>query len=531
MSVKLLSQDGMDSDSDFEDNSKEILRNGVKPDGYVDCETLQCDLNENRDAGLKEIHSIGNLSSSFEELHSSLENMSGQALGHGDSKISSETCALNTNSLSDDCIGIEPQELSSISLTNVTDSDYITNSNIQEVNISDGTEALSYFSDSQKDVIEEETAVEAICEEKTLPADIPNGISKTLTKSSKNNLPTKQRPHDRKKCKKILFALKNNDKDSLKLAAISEGGLLTDEIRKKVWPKLVGVDIYETSPRPCQKEIEAHPYYGQVVLDVNRSLKRFPPSIHEAQRLMMLDQLVFLIMRVLCRHPEMHYYQGYHDICVTFLLVLGEEMAYHVVEKLSTTHLKVFMERNMEPTIHLLEHMYVLIGKESPILKEFLLKSEVGVAYCLSWLITWFGHVLNDYNYVVRLFDFFIVSHPYMPMYLTAAIVLHQETEVLKQDCDMASVHSYLSNISDDLPFEELILDSLSLFEEYSPELLSVEHPYVPRSLMKPKKKFGVFQSISKTIKRVVPASNIAIPIVVAAAVLVTAVLYQAYKY
>ncbi|KAG8192531.1 hypothetical protein JTE90_015166 [Oedothorax gibbosus] len=514
----------MDSDSDVEDNTTELNVNSIKSD-FIDCETFESVSNGNKDACFQDVNDSGNASSFLEEMQNCSESMTDLPSEHGDNLSElPDTDAVDAVNLCEETTNGKPLYATNITLTNGTVLNCVEHSCVEDVNLNDANEALSYFSPIEKDLIRVESGDEVICEDKPLLNDIPNGITQISTKSNKQNLINK------KKCKTILLALKNNDKDSLEKAALSEGGLLTDEIRKKVWPKLVGVDIYETSPRPCQKEIEAHPYYNQVVLDVNRSLKRFPPSIHEAQRLMMLDQLVFLIMRVLCRHPEMHYYQGYHDICVTFLLVLGEEMAYHVVEKLSRTHLKTFMEKNMEPTIHLLEHMYVLIGKKHPLLKEFLLKSEVGVAYCLSWLITWFGHVLNDYNYVVRLFDFFIVSHHYMPMYLTTAVVLHQESDVLKQDCDMASVHSFLSRISDDLPFEDLILDARSLFKEFTPELLSAEHPYVPRSLMKPKKKFNLFQTISKTIKRVVPASKITIPFIIAAAVLVTAVLYQTYN-
>lgn len=54
------------------------------------------------------------------------------------------------------------------------------------------------------------------------------------------------------------------------------------------------------------------------------------------------DQLVDLIMRVLVEHDELHYYQGYHDICVTFLLVLGEDLAFATLNVLSLQHLRYF---------------------------------------------------------------------------------------------------------------------------------------------------------------------------------------------
>jgi hypothetical protein len=42
--------------------------------------------------------------------------------------------------------------------------------------------------------------------------------------------------------------------------------------------------------------------------------------------------------------------------------------------------------------------------------------------FCLSWLITWYGHVLSDFKHIVRLYDFFMACHPLMPIYLAAQV-------------------------------------------------------------------------------------------------------------
>ena len=44
-------------------------------------------------------------------------------------------------------------------------------------------------------------------------------------------------------------------------------------------------------------------------MDVNRSLKRFPPGIAEDDRPGLQDQLTRLIVRVLLKHRTLHYYQ------------------------------------------------------------------------------------------------------------------------------------------------------------------------------------------------------------------------------
>lgn len=63
----------------------------------------------------------------------------------------------------------------------------------------------------------------------------------------------------------------------------------------------------------------------------------------DEQREGLQEELIDIILRVLKRNPQLHYYQGYHDIVVTFLLVLGERIATPLVEKLSTHHLRLVL--------------------------------------------------------------------------------------------------------------------------------------------------------------------------------------------
>ena len=199
-----------------------------------------------------------------------------------------------------------------------------------------------------------------------------------------------------------------------------------------MWPRLLGINNMETETILSDEQLSQHHEYNQVVLDVNRSLKRFPPGIDEDDRPMLQEQLTRLIVRVLVSQPSLHYYQGYHDVAITFLLVVGEHIGYQIMEKLSVSHLKQFMTPSMENTMGLLQLMYPIIRKSSPDLHRHLVKSELGTIFALPWLITWFGHVLPNYCDVVRLYDFFLAGPPLMPVYLAAAIVLHREQEILE---------------------------------------------------------------------------------------------------
>ncbi|XP_036178208.1 TBC1 domain family member 20 isoform X2 [Myotis myotis] len=254
----------------------------------------------------------------------------------------------------------------------------------------------------------------------------------------------------KKKVAKIYQALNSDPTDvaALRRMAISEGGLLTDEMRRQVWPKLLNVNINDPPP---------------------------VSGMPKEQREGLQEELIDIILLVLERNPQLHYYQGYHDIVVTFLLVVGESLATSLVEKVSTHHLRDFMDPTMDNTKHILNYLMPIIDQVNPELHDFMQSAEVGTIFALSWLITWFGHVLSDFRHVVRLYDFFLACHPLMPIYFAAVIVLYREEEVLDCDCDMASVHHLLSQIPQDLPYEMLISRAGDLFVQFPPSRLAWE--------------------------------------------------------
>ncbi|MBN3303480.1 TBC20 protein, partial [Amia calva] len=292
-----------------------------------------------------------------------------------------------------------------------------------------------------------------------------------------------QESRKRQKLVEIHKALNSDpvDVETLRKAAVSEGGLLTDEIRRKVWPKLLSVNVYDLPAKPGKDVRENHKDFDQVLLDVRRSMRRFPKGMRADQREVLQEQLIDIILDVLKKNPQLHYYQGYHDIVVTFLLVVGERMAIAMVEKLSNHHLRDFMDPTMDSTKHILNYLMPILEQVDPELHTFMQRAEVGTIFALSWLITWYGHVLSDFRHVLRLYDFFLASHPLMAIYFAAVIVLHREKEVKSSECDMASVHHLLSQIPQNLPYEELISTAHELFTCYPPTLLAKKAALQPR--------------------------------------------------
>lgn len=60
-----------------------------------------------------------------------------------------------------------------------------------------------------------------------------------------------------------------------------------------------------------------------------------------AERAVLQEQLIDIILEVLKRNPQLHYYQGYHDVAVSLLLVVGERMAIAMLDTLSNVHLRL----------------------------------------------------------------------------------------------------------------------------------------------------------------------------------------------
>uniref|UniRef100_A0A1A8P6K6 TBC1 domain family member 20 n=3 Tax=Nothobranchius TaxID=28779 RepID=A0A1A8P6K6_9TELE len=263
------------------------------------------------------------------------------------------------------------------------------------------------------------------------------------------------------------------DIEILRNSSASKGGLLTDEMRRKVWPKLLNINVYNLPHKPGRDVRGNHKDYNQVVLDVRRSMKRFPKGMPAAERAVLQEQLIDIILEVLKRNPQLHYYQGYHDVAVTLLLVVGERMAIAMLDTLSNFHLRDFMDPTMDSTKHILNYLMPILQQVDEELHDFMIRAEVGTIFALSWLITWYGHVLSEFKHTLRLYDFFLASHPLMPIYLAATIVLHRAKEVKQTECDMAMVHHLLSHIPQDLPYEVLISQAQALFSQYPPPLLA----------------------------------------------------------
>ena len=179
---------------------------------------------------------------------------------------------------------------------------------------------------------------------------------------------------------------------------------------------------------------------------------------------------------------RLRYYQGFHDIGSIVLSTLGGAsaptplssstnsteslsnldlaraasdsmsmtVACQVLLKISQQHLRDPMRANflqLQAALRLV--LMPLIAAFDGEVHSHLFDCEMEPFFALSWIITWFAHDVRDTAVVKRLFDFFLVSHPMMPIYMSVAMTIHplNRIEVLGTDCDFACVHNALANL------------------------------------------------------------------------------------
>ena len=59
---------------------------------------------------------------------------------------------------------------------------------------------------------------------------------------------------------------------------------------------------------------------------------------------------------------------------------------------------------------------------------RFFSRGDVGhVIFALPWFITWYSHVLDNLDIILRLYDLFVVSHFLMPIYVAAEVRLKRK--------------------------------------------------------------------------------------------------------
>ncbi|KZL79059.1 gtpase-activating protein gyp10 [Colletotrichum incanum] len=283
------------------------------------------------------------------------------------------------------------------------------------------------------------------------------------------------------KTEDIIEACKWRNIEALKGFAGTRGGFLTDTLRRKAWPILLGLTDSESfkdtvaagkEEKDSWKDLPRHRDEEQVALDVNRAFIYYPNHQNDTELEKNKRELSDLIVEVLRRYPYLCYFQGYHDICQVFMLVLEPPWRARLVSRLSVLRIRDFMLTNLEPTVAQLRLIPDILQAADPKLKRHLAGTEP--FYALAGTLTMYAHDIQAYGDIARLFDILLVREPVFSVYMFAQIVLNRRDELFDNgEDDPSMLHLILSKVPQKMDLESLIAGATELYERYPPESLS----------------------------------------------------------
>jgi hypothetical protein len=220
-----------------------------------------------------------------------------------------------------------------------------------------------------------------------------------------------------------------------------------------------------------------------------------PTDQTDAQLDLRKSELSSLITEVLRRYPFLCYFQGFHDICQVFLLVLEPRLRADVVARLSVLRIRDFMLPRLGPTTAQLKLLPDLFAKADPKLRAHI--AGIEPFYALAGTLTMYAHNIEAYQDIARLFDVFLAREPVFTIYVFAQIVIDRRDEILEiDDADLLMV--ILSKVPPNMDLDSLVARAVILFNRYPPETLRFWRHISKASVLKTTR--NIEDSLSQTM-------------------------------
>ena len=170
----------------------------------------------------------------------------------------------------------------------------------------------------------------------------------------------------------------------------------------------------------------------QVSMDVHRAFHwdvcSHWGSEKRASALAQLSAVLSAVFPASAAHSFPFYVQGCHDVAGVLLLSLGQPArATLALQGLLQGPLRGCVQPDMRVPCALLGLLPRLLHVgHAPLAAALEASSPHEDAlphYALPWLLTWFAHSLTAFELVQRLFDVFLLGHPLLPLYASAALL------------------------------------------------------------------------------------------------------------
>ncbi|KAI9010199.1 hypothetical protein DFJ74DRAFT_711218 [Hyaloraphidium curvatum] len=212
-------------------------------------------------------------------------------------------------------------------------------------------------------------------------------------------------------------------------------------------------------------------YRDQIRLDVDRSFVNWPRPIPAPTLALLRRNLTLVLLRFFTLYPYLHYYQGFHSLASSLLLVLGPDACVACLANLAHFWLRDHMRETMDGTVAVLELLPPLLRAADPDVGAFLDSlPNFSPFFPLPQLLTLFTH--DPLPSTPRTLDLMLASGPLMPVYLSAAAVLARREGLLALEPDPSLAHRFLSEWPSWIPVEHLLRRARELCARHTPAWL-----------------------------------------------------------
>ncbi|BGP31760.1 GTPase-activating protein gyp8 [Rhodotorula toruloides] len=297
-----------------------------------------------------------------------------------------------------------------------------------------------------------EEATEGPAAPSAAPRDPPIASTSSLASPPPDQSPALSRREQ------VLEAVWRGDNDTLRHSAADRAGFEDRELRRKVWPVLLGCSRKGKERADAvdhAEELASLPVRDderQVRLDIDRSLVSYPHDVADDQRDALRQRLETAILTVLRRHPALEYFQGYHDIISILLLVLDDDqLLVETAERLSLHQIRDSMGTGLEPTLGYLKLVNRIVERVDQDLHRVVNHAASMPFFALSWALTLLSHDVESVAVIARFFDFLLAHNPVMICYLVVSILLTKKDDLVaiaaSSEDDPAMIHSVLSQL------------------------------------------------------------------------------------
>lgn len=165
------------------------------------------------------------------------------------------------------------------------------------------------------------------------------------------------------------------------------------------------------------------------------------------------------------------YFQGYHDIAQVLLLVLGAQLAHPAFSRVSLLRIRDYMLPSLSPALKHLHLIPAILEATDTRVRRHL--SATQPYFALAAALTLYAHDIEEYQDIVRLYDFLLAHEPVVAIYLFAAIILSRKDELLEIPIEEPEMlHFTLSKMPQPLDLENLVSSTLELYHNHPPESL-----------------------------------------------------------